>query len=96
MDSDRVSAQVPLVYWDSGLSGFPQHYLRVDDLLIMEVIQSLLLCSLCIYISDGRIRYCLVVYIVPCLRDHLCRGTQFGNCTDPSEAFPMMYGSRRS
>jgi hypothetical protein len=39
------------------------------------VIESLLLCYLCIYISYGRIGYCLVVYIVPCLGDHLYSGT---------------------
>jgi hypothetical protein len=27
---------------------------------------------------------------------HLCSGTQCGNCTDPSDAFPMTYGSVRS
>jgi hypothetical protein len=37
----------------------------------------------------GRIRYYLVVYTVPCLGDHLCSGTQCGNCTDPSEAFSL-------
>jgi hypothetical protein len=25
----------PLVYWDSGLSGYPRHYLGVDDLPII-------------------------------------------------------------
>jgi hypothetical protein len=35
MDSDRVSTRVPKVYRDSSLSGFPRHYLRVDDLPIM-------------------------------------------------------------
>jgi hypothetical protein len=47
--------------------------------------QSLLLCYLCIYISYGRIGYCFVVYIVPCLEDHLCSGTRCGDCVDPSE-----------
>jgi hypothetical protein len=31
----RVSARVPQVYHDSGLSGFSRHYLKVDDLPIM-------------------------------------------------------------
>jgi hypothetical protein len=44
---------------------------------------------LCIYISYGRIRYCLVVYIVPCLGDDLCSGTQCGDCVDPSEAISL-------
>jgi hypothetical protein len=30
-----VSARVPQVYRDFGLSGFPRHYLRVDDLPII-------------------------------------------------------------
>jgi hypothetical protein len=30
----RADSRVPLVYWDSGLSGYPQHFLRVDDLPI--------------------------------------------------------------
>jgi hypothetical protein len=51
--------------------------------------QSFLLCYLCIYISYGRIGYCLVVYTVLCLGDHLCSGTQCGNYTDPSEAFSL-------
>jgi hypothetical protein len=28
--------------------------------------------------------------MVPCLRDHLCSGTQCGNYTDPSEAFSLL------
>jgi hypothetical protein len=31
----RISARVPQVYRDSGLSGFPRHYLRVADLPII-------------------------------------------------------------
>jgi hypothetical protein len=31
----RADSRVPLVYQDSGLSGYPQHYLRVGDLPIM-------------------------------------------------------------
>jgi hypothetical protein len=65
---------------DSGFSGFPP----------------LLLCYLCNYISYGRIGYCLVLYTVLCLGDHLCNGTQYGDCTDTSEAFPMTYGNERS
>jgi hypothetical protein len=32
MDSDRDSARVPRMYRDSNWSGFPRHYLGVDDL----------------------------------------------------------------
>jgi hypothetical protein len=46
---------------------------------------------LCIYISYGRTEYCLIVYMVPCLGDHLCSGTQCGDCTDPSEAFSLLW-----
>jgi hypothetical protein len=31
----RADSQVPLVYRDPGLSGYPQHYLRVGDLPII-------------------------------------------------------------
>jgi hypothetical protein len=41
------------------------------------------------YISYGRIRYCLVVYTFPYLRDHLCSGTQCGHCIDRSKAFSL-------
>jgi hypothetical protein len=27
--------------------------------------------------------------MVSCLGDHLCSGTQFGNCTEPSKAFSL-------
>jgi hypothetical protein len=47
---------------------------------------------LCIYISYGRIRYCLVVYTVSCLGDHLCSGTQCGYCVDISRPFPVTVG----
>jgi hypothetical protein len=84
------------VYRDSGLSGFPQHYLGVDDLpsIVSYPITSLMFLG--IYISYSRIGYCLVVYTVPCLGGHLCSGTQCGDSTDPSEAFPVMYGSGRT
>jgi hypothetical protein len=36
----------------------------------------------------GRIRYCLVIY-GPMSRDHLCSGTQCGDCADPSEAISL-------
>jgi hypothetical protein len=59
--------------------------------LSYEVIQSLILCYLRIYISYGRIRYCLIVYMVLCLRDHLYSGTQCGNSADPSEAIYLWW-----
>jgi hypothetical protein len=31
----RADSRVPLVYQDSGLPGYPRHYLRVGDLLII-------------------------------------------------------------
>jgi hypothetical protein len=55
------------------------------------VIQSLLLCCLCIHISYGRIGYCLVVYTVPCLGDHLSNEIQCGNCTDPTKAISLWW-----
>jgi hypothetical protein len=42
----RVSAQVPQVYQDFGLSGFPRHYLGVDDL---SIIVSYLITSLMLF-----------------------------------------------
>jgi hypothetical protein len=51
--------------------------------------QSLLLRSLWIYISYGTIGYYLVVYTVLYLGDHLCSGTQCGDCTNPSDAFSL-------
>jgi hypothetical protein len=41
--------------------------------------------------SFARIGYCLVVYTVPYLGDHLCSGTQCGDCTDPSKAFSLWW-----
>jgi hypothetical protein len=31
----RANSRVPLVYWDSGLLGYPRHYHGVDDLSII-------------------------------------------------------------
>jgi hypothetical protein len=41
----RADTRVPLVYWDSGLSRYPQHYLGVDDLpiIVSYAITSLML-----------------------------------------------------
>jgi hypothetical protein len=49
------------------------------------------LCYLCIYISYGRIRYCHVVYMVPCLGDHLCSGAKCGDCAEPSEIISLWW-----
>jgi hypothetical protein len=40
---------------------------------------SLLLCYLCIYISYSRVRFCLLIYAVPCLRTIDSSGTQCGD-----------------
>jgi hypothetical protein len=37
--------------------------------------------------SYDRIGYCLVVYMVPYLGDHLCSGTRCGDCTEPRRPF---------
>jgi hypothetical protein len=64
----RGDSRVPLVHQDSGLSGYPRHYLRVGEL---PIIVSHSFTSLMLFVhlhTYSRIGVCLVIYTVPCLR----------------------------
>jgi hypothetical protein len=91
MDSDRESL-LEYLGWSRSPGLLGSLYFQASDLGNLPIIVSYpILCSLCIYISYGRIRYCLIVYTVPCLGDHLCSGTQCGFYTDPSESFSLWW-----
>jgi hypothetical protein len=73
---------------------------HASDLGNLPIIVSYPITSLILFVHlyiVCRIRYCLVVYTVPCLGDHLCSGTRYDDCIDPPGGlFPMMYGSKGS
>jgi hypothetical protein len=93
MDSDRESL-LEYLGWSRSpdlLGSRCFHASNLGNLPIIVSYPSLLLCYLCIYIPYGIFRYCLVVYTVLCIGDHLCSGTQCDDCTDPSKAFSLWH-----